>query len=162
MASDSQPLSDDPFDDSPLETPAPTVLPIFGRRNEYYKWTKEQHTDFIKWWEETPWVIETAGTSLDTKKDLMKRLHWDSTTRSSKYWGDYVQVANSTSGEPFVVCRICNASLCYPNVRSSGTNLLKNHRRSKGCRYVEENRPNGLLRSFSVVASFSPNPVYSD
>lgn len=120
---------------SPLETPDPFDEPLSklaqSQNGKYFVWKHKDHQTFLDWWLQTSWVI---NQNVD-KDDLVRKLRWDSSSRTSQVWQQFDQVADQKTGTPWVLCRKCQgkAVLVHPCVRNTGTHSMSTHLTSKQC-----------------------------
>lgn len=136
MALSSLESMDQTLSNLPNNTSGDSSLPSFqriGRLGRFFQYSLEQHTEFIAWWTSTPWVIHEAAAQT-TCYDLVSRLCWNSTSRTSEYWRCFNQAADRESGEPALVCQKCKKNLAHPNTKGTGTKAMKNHVLSAACR----------------------------
>ncbi len=96
-------------------------------------WTVEQAAAFEKWWNQT-----RAGKAANTKSIGHPR--WTSTTRTSKFWACFDQVADARTGTALLCCKLCSTFIKHPNTKRSGNTAMSNHVDSSRCRVAPKRR----------------------
>ena len=94
----------------------------------YVVWRANQHDIFELWWKSTPFYAE------ELQQNSIGHPHWASSIRTAPVWNHYIQVADSRTGQPFVMCCICQTVLGHPNTRNTGTSTMKHHQRTSFCK----------------------------
>ena len=98
------------------------------KNGNYIIWSEDSMLSFNLWWHKTPYYHEKV------LKQKQYDPRWASSNRTSDCWKHFTQVAERTSGMPFVLCQICNTLLSHPNPKDIGTSTMNNHLKSKTCR----------------------------
>jgi hypothetical protein len=114
------------FSDGLTEIEAPELQTI---ASNYILYDEEQKDAFMEWWEGTSWMLTAAN------KSNIKMPSWGS-SKVSPVWLHFSEVAHKNTGEPKVLCMVCQHLLAHPSIKNTGTSTMQSHVNSKNCRKV--------------------------
>lgn len=139
--SGSQPTFD-PFDQDFIRPQPrlsiPSALKRVGpdRRKNYVLYDRIMHTEWVDWW-------------IETDCGKISKIRWDA-SHSAESWQHFDQVAESSNGQPKVMCKRCGLILEHPSstrtpsgTNRHGTSTLLKHLRTATCQQRARNTQQG-------------------
>ena len=121
-----------------LPTSSPTSLPNtdqlkkVGSSPTCFLYKEDQNTIWYSWWRKTHWYLKNEAKA----KHAQKKILWGLVKRAD-IWARFRECAACTTGEPRVICQICDSTLHHPSGGAGKTNAgntgLVAHLRSTQC-----------------------------
>lgn len=125
---------------------APPSQFIRINRQRHILYDPDFERDFSAWWADTI----HGRLNVERKKNKIKWMG----AKISPHWKNFDQVANISTGEAGIRCRLCHKLLNHPHSANTGTTNMSIHTSSAGCR---RNRRDGVQIDLTTMLALVRN-----
>jgi hypothetical protein len=128
-----------------VSTP-PELITVHIGGQHYVIYDKEKNDLFYSWWDKTNARQQIANKSFHHPQ-------WNNRHRTSTAWNQFHQAAESPTGTPKIICKICDTVLVHPSYTSHGTQGMNKHRESMQCKQATKGKQSAGYNIISAMVS---------
>lgn len=99
---------------------------VFPRARNSKSQTSHERQQFMEWWQEKTWY-QSRCSDAEKKKQI---INWES-RKAATEWSKFTQAAVLETGEPRVLCNLCDVHYTHPSIKGEGTGNMKKHLQKK-------------------------------